>query len=103
MERQIFVNIFRKLDLGPALYLGILLSIGAAISFGVTKWARASDTFEPKTEVVVDDLPDNGVLTIRAGEAGYYTIDTRFDLCFLVSRSTVQVDCKVFENMHGND
>lgn len=56
------------------------------------------------SEVILDeDLPNDGVLVISAGDLGEYNIDTRFNLCFLVSRTVVEVSCKPFDNLHGNE
>jgi hypothetical protein len=50
-----------------------------------------------------EKLPNDGVMTITAGDLGEYKIDTRFNLCFLVSKSVVQIPCKPFKNLHGNE
>lgn len=40
----------------------------------------------------------NNVIHISAGN-GYYVLDTRFNLCFFVSNSTVQISCTPFEEI----
>lgn len=87
----------------------ISCAIAACIIFGIS-YANA-------TTVELDEkLPNDGVLTVTAGDLGVYKIDTRFDLCFLVPRvavntthgyghmkgPVVQIPCKPFDNLHGN-
>ena len=63
--------------------------------------------FTPPTDVILsEDLPNDGILTVPAGDLGVYKIDTRFNLCFLKSSPYIQVvkiPCKSFDNMHGNE
>jgi hypothetical protein len=51
----------------------------------------------PNEIILNEKLPNDGIMTISAGELGYYAIDTRFNLCFLVSNHIVQIPCKTFE------
>jgi hypothetical protein len=51
----------------------------------------------PNEIVLSEKLPNDGIMTIKAGNLGYYAIDTRFNLCFLVTPEvTIQVPCGPF-------
>lgn len=75
-----------------------MLIIGFAI--GIFEYSKAANIS------LYENLPNDGVLTITAGDLGEYKIDTRFDLCFLVpmkaNSSVVEISCKPFNNLHGN-
>lgn len=50
------------------------------------------------------DLPNDGVITVAAGDMGEYKIDTRFNLCFMVNmNSSVSISCDPFNNLYGNE
>jgi len=73
-----------KLDGFP---LFILLLIGLGIPTVIVHTANAR-TSSP-----------NKVLNVNVGDDGYYTIDTRFNLCFFISKSTVQIPCTPFKEI----
>lgn len=66
--------------------------------------AYKGEVVEPSPRVQGDvivlhpELPNDGVLTLLAGDLGIYKIDTRFDMCFLMTvHNTVKVPCKPFD------
>ena len=45
-----------------------------------------------------ENIPNDGVLKITAGDQGHYIIDTRYELCFFTNMNgLVQVPCEVLK------
>lgn len=76
--------------------LALAIIMALAVIIPMPK-VQASQPELPNEIVLNERLPNDGIMTIRAGELGYYAIDTRFNLCFLVTMEITQVPCKPFE------
>jgi len=75
--------------------LGALVSMGA---IGTIIAVAEAKTPEPATVIEgSEELPNDGVIKIPAGDQGHYVWDSRTDLCFFVTKNThgvVQVPCE---------
>lgn len=78
------------------------LTVGAILSSLLVVAAYKDIELNPRVQnnviVLHPELPNDGVLTLLAGDLGIYKIDTRFDMCFLMTvHNTVKVPCKPFD------
>lgn len=78
------------------------LTVGAILSSLLVVAAYKDIELNPRVQnnviVLHPELPNDGVLTLFAGDLGIYKIDTRFDMCFLMTvHNTVKVPCKPFD------
>lgn len=80
---------------------GIVIGAMTAIIaiMGTIAWATTPMEDKPIMNVEYPQPKNNGVLVIPAGRQGHYIWDSRFDLCFFVTRmGIVQVNCKKLDS-----